>query len=193
MRRVLKKICTFAALVLAAPCALTCRLEQAFSPHGEAVFTFWTHVFALFPGLPGLYLRKAFYSYTLKRCSLECHIGFGSLFTHRGAMVEDHVSLGNYNVIGTAHLQANTILASRVSITSGKHMHERLPDGTWSPLLRDKMATVRIGPNAWIGEAAVIMADVGPGCLIGAGSVVTTPIPAGATAVGNPAGVLVNR
>ena len=50
---------------------------------------------------------------------------------------------------------------------------------------------VRIGRNVWIGAGAIILPGVtiGDDALIGAGSIVTRDVPAGATAVGNPARV----
>jgi maltose O-acetyltransferase len=50
---------------------------------------------------------------------------------------------------------------------------------------------VRIGRNVWIGGGAIILPGVtiGDDALIGAGSVVTRDVPAGATAFGNPARV----
>ncbi len=48
---------------------------------------------------------------------------------------------------------------------------------------------VHIGLNVWIGGGAIILPGVviGDDAVIGAGSVVTRDIPAGATALGNPA------
>jgi maltose O-acetyltransferase len=51
---------------------------------------------------------------------------------------------------------------------------------------------VRIGRDVWIGGNAVILpgVSVGDNAIIGAGAVVTKDVPTGATAVGNPAGIL---
>jgi maltose O-acetyltransferase len=50
---------------------------------------------------------------------------------------------------------------------------------------------VRIGQNVWIGAGAIILpgVSIADDALIGAGSVVTRDVPAGATAFGNPARV----
>jgi maltose O-acetyltransferase len=51
---------------------------------------------------------------------------------------------------------------------------------------------VRIGKHAWIGGGAIILPgiSIGDETVIGAGSVVTRDVPAGATAVGNPARIV---
>ena len=48
---------------------------------------------------------------------------------------------------------------------------------------------IRIGRNVWIGAGAIILprVTVGDDALIGADSIVTRDVPAGMTAVGNPA------
>ena len=54
---------------------------------------------------------------------------------------------------------------------------------------------IRIGRNVWIGGGAIILPGVtiGDDAIIGAGSVVTRDVPAGATVVGNPARLSVAR
>jgi maltose O-acetyltransferase len=51
---------------------------------------------------------------------------------------------------------------------------------------------ISIGTNVWIGGGAILLPGVtiGDDAMIGAGSVVTRDVPAGATAVGNPARIL---
>ena len=48
---------------------------------------------------------------------------------------------------------------------------------------------VRIGRNVWIGGGAIVLpgVSIGDDAIVGAGSVVTRDVPAGATVVGNPA------
>lgn len=55
-----------------------------------------------------------------------------------------------------------------------------------------KKDTVQIGHGVWIGDSVVVLpgGKIGNGAVIGAGSVVTKPIPAFAIAVGNPARVI---
>jgi acetyltransferase-like isoleucine patch superfamily enzyme len=49
------------------------------------------------------------------------------------------------------------------------------------------MKKVTIGPHTWVGEGAVIMADIGPRCMVAAGAVVSAPLPEGVMVAGNPA------
>ena len=49
---------------------------------------------------------------------------------------------------------------------------------------------ITIGADSWIGERSTVLADVGMHCVVGAGSVVTRPVPDYAIAVGVPAKVI---
>jgi len=50
-----------------------------------------------------------------------------------------------------------------------------------------------IGDGVWIGANATIMADVGHDAIVGAGSVVTKPVPPYAIVAGNPARIIRDR
>jgi len=52
---------------------------------------------------------------------------------------------------------------------------------------------IAIGDDCWIGSHSIVMDDLATGCVIGAGSIVTKPIPDYSIAVGNPARVVRNR
>ncbi len=57
---------------------------------------------------------------------------------------------------------------------------------------RELAQPVTIGSNAWVGGGAVICpgVEIGPDCVIGAGSVVTRSVPAWHLAAGNPCRVV---
>ena len=52
---------------------------------------------------------------------------------------------------------------------------------------------VTIGSNCWIGNGAIVMADIGDGSIVAAGSVVTEPVPKKAIVGGNPARLIKQR
>lgn len=175
------------ALLAVAPLALTCWLEAKVSSRHEGVFAFWSHVVSLLPGYPGMVLRRAFYRLTLDRCSANFFIGFGALFTHRRGVVEDEVYIGPYALVGSARLRRGCLIGSRASVLSGGELHELDEHGTWTPFDPSRMRQIQVGEHAWIGEGAIIMADIGGGSSIAAGTVVSNPVPARVAMAGNPA------
>jgi len=121
----------------------------------------FAHLFALAPGILGDYLRIAFYKLTLSYC-----------------------------ILGRTKIGAKTQIASGVQILSGSHQHIRYGNGRISGAEQGVFAPVVVGADCWIGASAIVMADVGDGSTIGAGSVVSRPIPPGSVAVGRPARVI---
>ena len=165
---------------------LSWRLE-ALLCSGSRLYLFWAQTLALVPGLPGTFLRRAFYWLVFPKCSWEWEIGFGAFFSHPWAMVGRGVYIGPYCILGKTILEEGVLVASRVSIPSGKRQHRRLPDGRLSPAEESSLEVIRIGAHAWIGEGAVVMAEVGPQATVAAGAVVTKPVPPGTVVAGNPA------
>jgi acetyltransferase-like isoleucine patch superfamily enzyme len=174
-------------LVLPAFCAYTalrlcCGARRAFPG--------WSQAFALVPGTVGVYLRRAFYRLVLPRCESGSWLGFGTVFSHPTAEVGRNVYAGVYCCLGDVTLEDDVLIGSHVSIMNGTGQHgiERLDipireqPGVWP--------RVTIGRDSWIGDRAIVMADVGAHCVIGAGSVVTKPIPDYAIAVGVPAKIV---
>lgn len=188
MRSVIKFLLNRTSQLVALPFAVTCWLEQGLKKESEVVFFFWTNVFAILPGLPGVFLRRGFYSLTLQQCGLNCHIGFGSMFCHRKSIVEEYVYIGNYCTIGSAFLGQHCLIGSRVSLLSGnsQHVHDD-ETGEWGAFSQANIKQISIGRHAWIGEAAVIMADVGQGSQIAAGAVITANTKDYVVLAGNPA------
>ncbi len=142
------------------------------------------------PGLTGIYLRRAFLCLVLNRCDRSAEIGFGTLFSQAGARIDANVYVGPRCHLGLVHLERDVLVAAGVHIPSGAHTHHF--DDPTTPI-KDQggaRALVTIGAGAWIGSAAVVMADVGAGSIVAAGSVVTKPVPPNTIVGGVPAKVI---
>jgi acetyltransferase-like isoleucine patch superfamily enzyme len=156
----------------------------------RVVFPGWSQAFSLLPGTVGVYLRRAFYRLTLPHCGDDAVVSFGTVFSHPTVTIGRSAYIGAFCMIGDVDIGDDAVIASHVSIMNGSKQHGiarldipvREQPGEWP--------RVKIGQDTWIGDRAVIMADVGEHCVIGAGSVVTKPIPDYAIAVGNPARIV---
>src|ERR1700757_3958342 len=123
MRSVVKTFFNSVCLALVSPCALSAWLWDRITNGSEAMFLFWAQVFSLFPGTPGVFLRRAYYRLTLIHCASNFYIGFGALFTHRHALVEQDAYIGPYALVGMAHLGEGCLIGSRASLLSGTAQH----------------------------------------------------------------------
>ena len=188
-KALVKTLANAVCLVIAAVPAGLCRLEVLFSERGD-LFVLFGQAFSLISGLPGNWLRRAFGRLTLDGCAGDCEIGFLSWFSSRHARIGAGVYIGPLSVIGDAEIGEGSLIATRVSILSGKNQHTHGPDGSLIPFSRDRAALVRIGRDTWIGEGAIIMADVGERCIVASGAVVTSQVGDGQVVGGNPARVI---
>lgn len=153
-------------------------------------FPGFSQAMSLIPGLTGQYLRRAFYRLVLPRCGTGSVVSFGTVFSHPTAEIGEHAYIGVFCCLGDVTIEDDALIGSHVSITNGNRQHgtERLDipvreqPGDWP--------RVTIGRDTWVGDRAVIMADVGEHCVVGAGSVVTRPVPGYAIVVGSPARIV---
>lgn len=188
MRDMIKLLINKICQLLALPFAITCWLENYLRPHGETLFSLWAQTFSIMPGLPGVFIRRGFYSLTLDSCSLNCHIGFGTIFAHRSSIVEDNVYTGSYCSVGSAHLGRNSLIGSHASLLSGNTQHTRDDEsGQWLAFSPLGMTQIKIAENVWVGEGAIILASVGAGSLVAAGAVVNSKVKSNVVVAGNPA------
>jgi acetyltransferase-like isoleucine patch superfamily enzyme len=185
-RRLIKRVVFGICLFLVSPAILASWIEKRTSS-SEAIFVGVGQFLALVPSLLGAHIRAAYYFGSLLKCSWEVHIGFGSLFTHRGAALGTRVSMGAYCVIGHADIGDDVMMASRISVPSGKRQHLD-ESGQLSAI--PKFDRVALGKGSWIGEGAIIMATVGESCIVSAGAVVVKEMPGDCLIGGNPAVVI---
>lgn len=192
MKKVLKSLANGVSLALVVPAFVCYRLGSVLLGDAKA-FPGWSQAFSLLPGLTGAYLRRAFYKMVLPRCGSDSFLSFGTTFSHPTAEVGHKVYVGSYCCLGDVTLEDDVLLGSHVSIMNGSAQHgiDRLDvpireqAGVWPH--------ITIGADTWIGDRAIVMADVGKHSVIGAGSVVTKPIPDYAIALGVPAKVVGHR
>jgi acetyltransferase-like isoleucine patch superfamily enzyme len=152
-----------------------------------------SQLLSLVPGLPGQYLRRAFLAQVLRGgCAPSAAIEFGVLFSQVDSQIDANVYIGPRCHLGHVHLERDVLLAAGVHIPSGPRTHGTDP----SIPIHDQpgaLRVVRIGAGSWIGSNAVVMADVGRDVIVGAGAVVTQPLPDRVVAAGVPARIVKRR
>jgi virginiamycin A acetyltransferase len=181
-KRIAKRLVQGFSMCVVFPVALLCGFGRI-----SALYIFFAQIFAIAPDAPGNFLRSTFYKYVLRDCSLDTTIAYGTFFSRRDASVASNVSIGSYCVIGQARIGARTQISSHVEIPGGRHQHARDDKGRLLNAVDDE---VLIGEDCWIGASAIVLANVGAGTTVGAGSVVVKELPARVVAAGNPARVI---
>ena len=85
------------------------------------------------------------------------------------------------------------MIASGVHILSGKNQHSF--DSLNDPIQSQggHFEKISIGNDCWIGNSALIMANIGDQAIVAAGSVVISDVPEKAIVAGNPAKVVKYR
>ena len=172
--------------VLILPFGILATLEK-YLIHRDMFFILGAQISSLVPSPLGDYVRRAYYSMTLDRFHPSAILGFGSYFSKRGARIGKNAGAGAYCVLGLVDIEEDVRIASRVSIISGIHTHGGSADLGTNKWTATEFTRVHIGAGTWIGEGAVVGADIGRGALISAGAVVLSPVPDGVMVMGNPA------
>lgn len=159
----------------------------------DAALEAHSQLLSLIPGALGSYLRVAFYRFALKHCDATATIAFGAIFSRVDAEIHHHVYIGPRCILGTVTLEENVLLGPAVQIPSGPNLHGinslEIP-------IREQAGSpcrVTVSRDSWIGAASIVLADVAPQTVVGAGSVVTKSFDPRCILVGNPARVLRNR
>jgi len=192
MRFFIKHTCRICFAILACPLWFGYEIQRVLMGKSHALAS-WSQILSLIPGMFGTYLRFAFYSRAMGGVGEDAVISFGVLFSHPETTIGRTAYIGPYCVIGDVSLGDDVLLGSQVSVMNGARQHGigrldvpvREQPGEWPK--------ITIGQDTWIGDHAIVMADIGEHCVIGAGSVVTKPVPDYAIAVGNPAKVVKYR
>jgi virginiamycin A acetyltransferase len=189
MRLFLKRLLFFIILIPNLVPYLLYRLLRL-ALKGEALFAFFSQAYSLIPGKPGDYCRSCFYWMTLKACSKDVTVSFGTFFPTPDIEIGSYVYIGANCIISKSRIDDDVMLGSNVHVVSGKMTHNFDDIDTPMRLQGGQATRVHIGRNSWVGNSTVIMADIGTGCVVGAGSVVIKDVADYSVAVGNPARVV---
>lgn len=157
---------------------------------GDGLLSGFSQLLSLIPGKPGVYLRAGFYRFTLTACAPDAVISFLVLLSQRDTQIEPGVYIGPQCNIGKCKIGQDTLLGSGVHIMSGKGQHNF--DDLSKPI-KDQGGTfekITIGRGSWVGNAALIMANVGNHCVVAAGAVVIDDVDDYSIVAGNPAKVI---
>ena len=192
MRAFAKQLALAFATLAVAPALLSFHIRRTVMGADRALEGS-SQALACLPGVLGQYLRRAFLMRVLDECHASSTIEFGTLLSTTAARLGPRVYVGPRCHLGLVHLEADVLVAAGVHIPSGRRIHGS-PDtvGAFGDQPIDRRV-VTIGEGAWIGAAAVVMADVGAGTIVGAGAVVTSPLPPRVVAAGVPARVIRHR
>lgn len=191
VRRYGKTISRALARVAILPMYVSFLVRHAFL--GGQAFRASSQTISLLPGLVGDYLRAEFYRLTLPRVGADVQICFGTLLSSRDATIGNHVYIGPNCVIGDVEIGADVLLGSNVHLLSGQAQHGTTDLDRPIRLQPGHFQRISVGEDTWIGNGAIVMANVGRKCVIGAGSVVISDIPECSVAAGNPARILRSR
>ena len=178
----------FAAVLMSPLTLLYLMLSKTLN--GDSFFASFSQALSLLPGKTGGYLRAGFYRFTMTACSPDARLSFLTLFSQSDTEIGSGVYIGPQCNIGKCKIETGVLLGSGVHIMSGKGQHN------FSDLnipIKDqggKFEKVSIGENTWVGNGALIMANVGRRCVIAAGAVVVNDIEDYSIVAGNPAKVI---
>jgi len=191
-RAAAKVLARGAATLVVAPALLSYWIRSALFGRDRAIEGS-SQALALVPGMIGQFIRRAFLSRALDHCHHTATIEFGTVFSQAGARLDENAYVGPGCHLGLVHLERDVLLAAGVHIPSGGATHGT--DDVNVPI-RDQPGARRmitIGRGTWVGSTAVVLADVGCDSIIGAGAVVTRPIPDRVVAAGVPARIVRSR
>jgi len=192
MKQLIKKIIFIIATILVLPLIVLSKIGTSVLK-SNGLFAFGSQCLALAPGLFGTKLGSAYYYFTMEEFHPNCYTLFGTIFPDSRTRMKRYSKIGEFDIIGLCELGERVTICSKVSILAGRYQHN-FTDPTKDVFDSDTVfERIIIGDGTFVGEGAIVMANIGENCIIGAGAVVVKEIPPFSIAVGNPAKVIKDR
>jgi virginiamycin A acetyltransferase len=192
--RVVKRAFDLTALCVIAPIAAGYGLVARLLPdRREEAFQGCSQFLSLWPGVPGDYLRRAFYRLTLAGTSADFSIHFGTILATPEVHIGHGVYIGANCNIAHCRIGDDTLIGSNVMILSGRRQHHF--DRLDVPIRHQggSHRILTIGRDVWLGNGAIILDDIGDQAIVAAGAVVTKAVEQRTIVGGSPARVIGRR
>jgi acetyltransferase-like isoleucine patch superfamily enzyme len=159
----------------------------------DFVFRTVSELLAIVPFLFGTIVRQEFYRFALRRCGDNVSIGFGTVLIYRDIEIGDNVLIGMHNTVHYCDFGSYVLIAEGCAFLSGAKYHNYQTRDRPMALQGGKLRRIRVGDDCWVGANATVMDDLGDGCIVGAGSVVTAAVEPYGIVAGNPARLVRSR
>lgn len=140
------------------------------------------------PFLFGQRIRFFYYKATLKHLGKQVVFKYGSFCQYHSASIGDRVLIGYFNALGEVEMGNDIVIGGFVNFISGTNQHS-FEDETKTISSQKALGRnmITVGSDVWIGSNAVVAANVGRRCVIGAGSVLVKEAEDQSIYAGNPA------
>lgn len=139
-------------------------------------------------------LRRFCGKMMMEHCGKNVNIEKKAFFSYKVSL-GDYSGIGvNAKIYGRCHIGNYVMMGEDCTIIASNHRFDR----TDIPMMQQGFSEERpvtIGNDVWIGDRVMILpgVQIGDGCIIGAGSIVTHDVPPYSIAAGNPARVIKHR
>jgi acetyltransferase-like isoleucine patch superfamily enzyme len=157
-------------------------------------FPFVSEALSVVPFSIGWKLRRAVYARILPRVGRDAVLHFGVSIEDPRTSIGDNVWISVRCYLDFVEIGDDVLIGPHAVLLAGgrHHRFDRLdvPIKQQGNPIKEPL---RIGRGAWIGANATVMAEVGHDAIVGAGAVVTRPVPAYGVVAGNPARLLRRR
>lgn len=167
------------------------RILNAGVRRGWIYFPFASEALSRLPFSLGWKLRRAIFAQVFPVMGTDAVVHHGVVFDDPRTQIGEDVWISSGCYVDYASIGNHVLIGPHCVLLSGGQHHNF--DRTDIPIKqqgnRPKVAIV-IADGAWIGANATVMASIGQHAIVGAGSVVTKPVPAYAIVAGNPARIL---
>ena len=158
---------------------------------GWLYFPFVSESLSRLPFSIGWKLRRSIYARILPEIGKDAVLHFGVTLEDERTRIGNDVWISRGCYIDYSQIGDSVLIGPHALLLSGGRQHRT--DRLDIPIKQQgnfPKEPLIVGKGAWIGANATVMAEVGEDSIVGAGAVVTKPVPARAIVAGNPARVI---